>query len=313
MNAPHTINFDYNLIKIMNEVIVSGNISKAAENLSLTPSAISLSINKLRRNLGEDLFYRTATGLKPTATALDIHDSFVNAITIIEDVLQSTKTEGPSCPILRVMCPDVLEDYYFNRMYKNDSGKTVKVEFLSTTNINGDEMVKNLLQANIDVVISHHALQHEKITSVKMDAMDNFVILCGDKSLLSNQKELALLHYYALPHAVYNDGIYTDFTNLLGTSLTIDAPYAGLVKVIYRSSSINGIISALERSDMLTVLPRILADYFIRERNCKLKCFDLPKEISIKQSPVYMHYLSNSSKRRYVHMILSQLKTVEAV
>lgn len=313
MNEPNAINFDYNLIKIMNAVIVSGNISKAAENLSLTPSAISLSINKLRRHLGEDLFYRTATGLKPTATALDIHDSFVNAITIIEDVLQSTKTEGPSCPILRVMCPDVLEDYYFNRMYKNDSGKTVKVEFLSTTNINGDEMVKNLLQANIDVVISHHALQHEKITSVKMDAMDNFVILCGDKSLLSNQKELALLHYYALPHAVYNDGIYTDFTNLLGTSLTIDAPYAGLVKVIYRSSSINGIISALERSDMLTVLPRMLADYFIRERNCKLKYFDLPKEISIKQSPVYMHYLSNSSKRRYVHMVLSQLKTVESV
>lgn len=313
MNAPHTINFDYNLIKIMNEVIVSGNISKAAENLSLTPSAISLSINKLRRHLGEDLFYRTATGLKPTATALDIHDSFVNAITIIEDVLQSTKTEGPSCPILRVMCPDVLEDYYFNRMYKNDSGKAVKVEFSSTTNIKGDEMVKSLLHANIDVVISHHVLQHEKITSVKMDAMDNFVILCGASSLLSNQKELALLHYYALPHAVYNDGIYTDFTNLLGTSLTIDAPYAGLVKVIYRSSSINGIISALERSDMLTVLPRILADYFIRERNCKLKCFDLPKEISIKQSPVYMHYLSNSSKRRYVHMILSQLKTVEAV
>ena len=313
MNAPHTINFDYNLIKIMNEVIVSGNISKAAENLSLTPSAISLSINKLRRHLGADLFYRTATGLKPTATALDIHDSFVNAITIIEDVLQSTKTEGPSCPILRVMCPDVLEDYYFNRMYKNDSGKAVKVEFSSTTNIKDDEMVKSLLHANIDVVISHHVLQHEKITSVKMDAMDNFVILCGASSLLSNQKELALLHYYALPHAVYNDGIYTDFTNLLGTSLTIDAPYAGLVKVIYRSSSINGIISALERSDMLTVLPRILADYFIRERNCKLKCFDLPKEISIKQSPVYMHYLSNSSKRRYVHMVLSQLKAVEPV
>ncbi|MDH2898320.1 LysR family transcriptional regulator [Rahnella sp. PAMC25617] len=313
MNEPSAINFDYNLIKIMNEVIVSGNISKAAENLSLTPSAISLSINKLRRHLGEDLFYRTATGLKPTATALDIHDSFVNAITIIEDVLQSTKTEGPSCPILRVMCPDVLEDYYFNRMYKNDSGKAVKVEFSSTNNIKSDEMVKSLLHANIDVVISHHVLQHEKITSVKMDAMDNFVILCGANSLLSNQKELALLHYYALPHAVYNDGVYTDFTNLLGTSLTIDAPYAGLVKVIYRSSSINGIISALERSDMLTVLPRMLADYFIRERNCKLKYFDLPKEISIKQSPVYMHYLSNSSKRRYVHMVLSQLKAVEPV
>jgi len=313
MNESSTINFDYNLIKIMNEVIVSGNISKAAENLNLIPSAVSLSINKLRRHLGEELFYRTATGLKPTATALDIHDSFVNAITIIEDVLQSSRTEGPSGAILRVMCPDVLEDYYFNRMYKNESGKSVKVEFSNSTNIKSDEMVRSLLQANIDVVISHHALNHEKITSIKIDAMDEFVILCGASSLLSNQRELALMHYYALPHAVYNDGIYNDFTGLLGTTLTINAPYAGLVKVIYRSSSINGIISALERSDMLTVLPRVLADYFIRERHCKLKCFDLPKEISIKDSPVYMNYLSNSSKRRYVHLVMSQLKSAESI
>ncbi|AEX53499.1 transcriptional regulator [Rahnella aquatilis CIP 78.65 = ATCC 33071] len=313
MSEPRAINFDYNLIKIMNEVIISGNISKAAENLNLTPSAVSLSINKLRRHLGEELFYRTATGLKPTATALDIHDSFVNAITIIEDVLHSSRTEGPSGAILRVMCPDVLEDYYFNRMYKNDSVKSAKVEFSNSTNIKSDEMVRSLLQANIDVIISHHDLKHDKITSIKIDAMDEFVILCGANSLLSNQKELALMHYYALPHAVYNDGVYNDFTGLLGTTLTINTPYAGLVKVIYRSSSINGIISALERSDMLTVLPRVLADYFIRERHCKLKYFDLPEEISINDSPVYMNYLTNSSKRRYVHLVMSQLKSAESI
>ena len=155
MNESSTINFDYNLIKIMNEVIVSGNISKAAENLNLTPSAVSLSINKLRRHLGEELFYRTATGLKPTATALDIHDSFVNAITIIEDVLQSSRTEGPSGAILRVMCPDVLEDYYFNRMYKNESGKSVKVEFSNSTNIKSDEMVRSLLQVTNSLPFHH--------------------------------------------------------------------------------------------------------------------------------------------------------------
>mgnify|MGYP004706809073 CR=1 FL=1 len=313
MNEPNTVNFDYNLIKIMNEVIVSGNISKAAENLSLTPSAISLSINKLRRHLGEDLFYRTATGLKPTATALDIHDSFVNAITIIENVLQSTRTEGPSGAILRVMCPDVLEDYYFNRIYKNDAEKSVKVEFSNVSNVKSDDMVKNLLQANVDLIISHHALQHEKLTSVKIDVMDEFVILCGANSLLSNQKELALMHYYALPHAVYIDGVYNDFTGLLGTTLAVNTPYAGLVKVIYRSASINGIISALERSDMLTLLPRLLADYFINERHAKLKCFDLPKEISVNPSAVYINYLTNSSKRRYVHMIMSQLNSPESV
>lgn len=76
MNERKINEFDYNLIKIMNEVIVSGSLSRAADKLELSVSAVSLSINKLQRYIGVELFIRTAQGMKPTQTALDIHDSF---------------------------------------------------------------------------------------------------------------------------------------------------------------------------------------------------------------------------------------------
>lgn len=62
MNERKINEFDYNLIKIMNEVIVSGSLSRAADKLELSVSAVSLSINKLQRYIGVELFIRTAQG-----------------------------------------------------------------------------------------------------------------------------------------------------------------------------------------------------------------------------------------------------------
>ena len=44
MVSGKTDEFDYNLIKTMNEVIVSGNLSRAATNLNLSVSAVSSSL-----------------------------------------------------------------------------------------------------------------------------------------------------------------------------------------------------------------------------------------------------------------------------
>lgn len=69
MVSSKTDEFDYNLIKTMNEVIVSGNLSRAAANLNLSVSAVSSSLKKLRQHFGGELFYRTVNGLKPTRPA----------------------------------------------------------------------------------------------------------------------------------------------------------------------------------------------------------------------------------------------------
>ena len=52
MVSGKTDEFDYNLIKTMNEVIVSGNLSRAATNLNLSVSAVSSSLKKLRQHFG---------------------------------------------------------------------------------------------------------------------------------------------------------------------------------------------------------------------------------------------------------------------
>lgn len=65
--------FDLNLLVIFECVYLHRSISKAAEALFLTPSAISQSIQRLRNQLNDPLFLREGKGITPTTVADNLH------------------------------------------------------------------------------------------------------------------------------------------------------------------------------------------------------------------------------------------------
>jgi DNA-binding transcriptional LysR family regulator len=64
--------FDLNLLVIFTTIMEQRSISKAANELGLSPSAVSHALRRLRTMLNDQLFYRTAKGLEPTERAKDI-------------------------------------------------------------------------------------------------------------------------------------------------------------------------------------------------------------------------------------------------
>lgn len=54
--------FDFNLIKIFNAVVESGNASRASERLSITPAAVSQALSRLQNIYSFKLFERTRKG-----------------------------------------------------------------------------------------------------------------------------------------------------------------------------------------------------------------------------------------------------------
>lgn len=64
--------FDLNLLVIFTTIMEQRSISKAANELGLSPSAVSHALGRLRTMLNDQLFYRTAKGLEPTDRARDI-------------------------------------------------------------------------------------------------------------------------------------------------------------------------------------------------------------------------------------------------
>ena len=72
MNTVHFKNLDLNLFRVFLTLMQHRSVSRAAEELALTPSAVSHALNRLRTALGDPLFERRGGGLVPTAFASEV-------------------------------------------------------------------------------------------------------------------------------------------------------------------------------------------------------------------------------------------------
>ncbi len=72
MNNVQFKNLDLNLFRVLLALLEHRSVSRAAEELALTPSAVSHALGRLRTALGDPLFERRGGGLTPTAYAVEV-------------------------------------------------------------------------------------------------------------------------------------------------------------------------------------------------------------------------------------------------
>ena len=69
MSAPRQGSLDLNLLAVLDAVLRERSVQRAAERLSMTPSAVSHALARLREEVGDPLLVRTPKGMVPTARA----------------------------------------------------------------------------------------------------------------------------------------------------------------------------------------------------------------------------------------------------
>src|SRR5689334_11124633 len=78
---------DLTLLLVFEEAMATGKLSAAARRLSLTQSAISHALRRLREVFDDDLFIRTPRGVQPTPRALALRAPLAEAIRLIGGAL----------------------------------------------------------------------------------------------------------------------------------------------------------------------------------------------------------------------------------
>ncbi|CAB3764695.1 LysR family transcriptional regulator [Burkholderia paludis] len=63
---------DLNLLRVFAALMAEGNVTRAAERLALSQSAVSNALRRLRESLGDTLFEKTVSGVRPTARAREL-------------------------------------------------------------------------------------------------------------------------------------------------------------------------------------------------------------------------------------------------
>jgi DNA-binding transcriptional LysR family regulator len=86
---------DLNLLVLFDAVLREGHVGRAAEQLNLSPSAVSHGLGRLRRMLNDPLFLRTPRGVVPTARAHELAAPVADILARVRNVVATAEPFDP--------------------------------------------------------------------------------------------------------------------------------------------------------------------------------------------------------------------------
>lgn len=303
--------FDYNLIKILDAVISAGNAAKAAKKLGITPAAVSLALRRLQGYYPEELFVRGKEGLLPTAKAIEIHQNFRQIMELVSDTFQTGHKKDDEAQ-LTVLGSDIIENYYLSQLYDSDVFDRVLINHFSSRNISRERMIEQLFTAECDLVMSVEPVTVPGIDNQMIDSFKSFVCICAGNHMLSQLSQLSLHHFYSSRHATYQSGMNSPMI-INDSGLFKDDPYyKGTRTVGYRSDSINGLMSIIERTSLIALMPLKLALFYKNQRKYDIKFIQPPPELTFRSIQVYASWKKNSKNLSVINEVISMLHTLSS-
>ena len=88
--------FDLNLLLAFNALLKENSVSKAAERMFITQSAMSHALNRLRDLLDDPILVRTSEGMKPTPRAISMKSQINEVLRDIQQIVGEPKHFHPS-------------------------------------------------------------------------------------------------------------------------------------------------------------------------------------------------------------------------
>jgi DNA-binding transcriptional LysR family regulator len=123
--------FDIELLTVFDEIYKTRNVTRAAENLGLPQSSVSIALGKLRQHFGDRLFSRTAKGMEPTPHAQRVIEDVRIAIAALGHALARRDGFDPAAETrqFRVCMTDISEIVLLPRLLNHLSSVAPGIRF----------------------------------------------------------------------------------------------------------------------------------------------------------------------------------------
>jgi DNA-binding transcriptional LysR family regulator len=152
-DPPRLSNLDLNLFLVLDTVLAEGSVTRASKKLSVTQSAVSNALNRLRDLLGDPLLVRNGRGLVPTPRAKELAPVMRRAMVELQAAIDGTEfdpqrstrqftlawSDAQTIAHLPALLP------LFEKNLPNATLRIVTVDYLIATN--------GLAQGDVDVAV----------------------------------------------------------------------------------------------------------------------------------------------------------------
>ncbi|MEC5406480.1 LysR family transcriptional regulator [Paraburkholderia sp. MPAMCS5] len=145
---------DLNLLKIFEVVYRERHLSRAAQSLALTPSAVSHALGRLREHLNDELFVRDGRSMQPTATCLRMAPGLLEQLAKLLQLLQQWGLFNPAetRQTFRLGMPDALEPLLLPALTRA-LGEQAPFATLASSPTDRKRMATTLAAGYLDLVI----------------------------------------------------------------------------------------------------------------------------------------------------------------
>lgn len=200
MSLDHLRSVDLNLLKTFQAIYDEQNITKAAEQLRLTQSAVSHALNRLRKHFKDELFVRTPDGMLPTSVAVDIAMK-VKQILVQADILFLQDTQFDPATSTRkfvIGIPEYVAFHALEALLVRLQKEAPKMRVI-TTSINYMNGHSEVSAENIDLAIGHFPPPPKFIGAEELYTED-FVLAARKDHPLLEKPEMTLRDYLGANH-----------------------------------------------------------------------------------------------------------------
>jgi DNA-binding transcriptional LysR family regulator len=198
--------FDLNLLLIFEALVSECHVSRAADKVFLSQSAMSHALNRLREQLGDPILVRTEQGLQPTPRALLMAPKIRSALQLLQqsitpndefDAAQSTRT-------FTIASTDYFEAVIFPELLSHllQLAPNIRIEIEM---IAEDACQARLANGDVDLVVGMDAEQALPSHLISEHWLQESQVCLVANNHPSVQTSLTLKQYLKLSHVVFWD------------------------------------------------------------------------------------------------------------
>ncbi|WNS34199.1 LysR family transcriptional regulator [Enterobacter asburiae] len=239
--------FDLNLLVIFECIYQHLSISKAAETLYITPSAVSQSLQRLRGQLNDPLFIRSGKGITPTTVGVNLHHHLEQNLNQLEQTINIMHSSGLKKNFV-IYCPHLMStkatlDPIKLLMENHNYSIELHDVFLSS-----DSAEDLLAYRRADLIFSFSSSTNHSIACSLYHKLP-FILVCreGHPRLSENPTREEILNENFTAY-LNDENSFKDYQEKAENLLTER-------NIVYRSDSYISLLSVIGSSDLIGLVP----------------------------------------------------------
>ena len=274
---------DINLYPLFITIYEQQSISKAAEHLHISQSAVSHALQKLRDHLQDELFIRANRKMNPTPFAEQIYPKIKEALINLQNIsINRKKFEMTEIKSLRIAIHDEIEPLVFPKLVKHFKSLNIDIQFQSSK-LDRKTIVTDLASQQIDFAID---LEYSVDSIISFDLlMQDYFVACSVRNTINKEIYLSSQHI----------GVSSRRTGTLVEDIFL-AKHKYSRDILLRCQHYSTALQLLEQyPDAILTLP----SYILREskKSESIFSFNIPIDLPILNIGLYWNINFKSNQR----------------